>query len=106
MIYEYETELEYGRMCLTVLIEYSYSRPECQPHERGVHFEPGHLYIENVYVDIVEGFDGDGEVVYKHLRDDISPDRLKMMEDFAYSYVEDETESDGPLAETLIGLAS
>jgi hypothetical protein len=55
---------------------------------------------------MVEGFDAAGEVVYKYLRDDISPDRLKMMEDFAYYYVEDAIESVGPLAETLIGVAS
>jgi hypothetical protein len=106
MIYDYETDLEYGRMRLTVLIEYSYDPPEQQPCKQGYYYQPGHLYIENVFVEIVEGFDGNGEVVYKYLRENITPERLKMLDDFAYSYVEDDIEGVGPLAETLTELAS
>jgi hypothetical protein len=106
MIYDYETDLEYGRMRLTVLIEYSYEHPERQSYDRGDYCQPGQLYIENVFVEIVEGFDADGEVAYKYLRENITPERLKMLDDFAYSYVEDDIDGVGPLAETLIGVAS
>ena len=106
MIHEYETELEYGRMRLTVQIKYSYDHPERQAYDRGDHYTPGHLYIENVIVVMIEGFDAAGEVAYRHLHDSITPERLEMLDDFAYSYVEGEVEGVGGLAETLIGAVS
>lgn len=105
-MFEYEIELEYGLMRLTVLIEFSYDQPECHPYAGGVHYTPGHLYIEDVLVRVMEGWGQNGQSVYKNRRDDIGPGWLEMLEEFAHSYIEDEVEEVGHLAETLIGIAS
>lgn len=101
-MHEYEHELwPHGDMCVLVLIQYVYDRSE----NDGGYITSGSIQIENVIVDVVTGFDGP-EVVYSKDRLDIDPDWFVVLEDYAYTAVQEAIDDWGSLADELVGCAS
>jgi hypothetical protein len=99
----YEYDFDNDKHGCNVEIEIIYEKVEGDNYtaDYRTHNEPGHLEVIHVNVLAIEGYDHEGEILYRLHSDEIAPDWLCDLERYALGWVEEQIDYDGYLNEEL-----